>query len=249
MESGRAEIHLDYNPCLEYSETKSNQYLNHRTRYMKRTEIFLITFIFLFLYCFRFNAVADSKINPFTIDPNTKRIVERYMVQKGDTLSEISDRYSVSIQKLSKYNHLKSQMVYIGQKLLIPLKPANRRAMGNEKESVQEIMRQGDEYRSQKQHGKAIEYYRTAINSDPNNIDAYYGVGHSNLKMGLHQKAIESFIKAVRVDPYNPESHYNLGLVYVLITEKEAAFEQYKILKILNGSYATRLLMYVDSLR
>ena len=67
--------------------------------------------------------------------------------------------------------------------------------------------------------------------------------------MGIPQKAIESFIKAVRIDPYNPEPHFNLGLAYVLIKEKAPAFEQYKILKILNKSYATRLLMYIDSLR
>ncbi len=80
-------------------------------------------------------------------------------------------------------------------------------------------------------------------------MDAYYGIGYSNLKMGLHNKAIESFIKAVKIDPYVPESHYNLGLVYFLIKEKGPAFEQYKILKILNENYATRLLMYIDSLR
>jgi len=36
---------------------------------------------------------------------------------------------------------------------------------------------------------------------------------------------------------------------YVLIAEKGSAFEQYKILITLNESYATRLLMYIDSLR
>ena len=67
--------------------------------------------------------------------------------------------------------------------------------------------------------------------------------------MGLLQNAIESFIKAVRIDPYDPESHYNLGVVYYVIKEKGPAFEQYKILKLLNENYATRLLMYIDSLR
>ena len=67
--------------------------------------------------------------------------------------------------------------------------------------------------------------------------------------MGYHDKALESFIKAVKIDPYNPTSHFNLGIVFFLLKEKKAAFEQYKILKTINNNYATRLLMYIDSLK
>ena len=115
--------------------------------------------------------------------------------------------------------------------------------------SILEIIRRGDKYRNQQQYEKAIEVYREVLELDPNNIDAYYGIGYSNLKMGLNDKSIGSFMKAVRIDPYDPETHYNIGIVYFLIKEKGPAFEQYKILKVLNENYATRLLMYVDSLR
>ena len=172
------------------------------------------------------------------------------MVQKGDTLSEIGDKYNISIQDLSAHNNLKTQIVYIDQKLLIPLKPRNKGSIDNEKkEVVQEIIKQGNINRNQQQYEKAIESYHEALVLDPANIDAYHGIGYSNLKMGHHNKAIESFIKAVKIDPYNPDSHFNLGLVYFLIKEKKPAFEQYKILKILNDNYAMRLLMYIDSMR
>ena len=215
--------------------------------------MYMLTSVLPIFCFFQLSQAAELRINPFTIDANTKRIIEKYVVQKGDTLSEIGDKYNVSIQELSKYNSFRSQRIYIGQTLLIPLKPmkpTNKGLIDNEKKkTVQEILRIGNINRNQQQYEKAIEVYRESLDFDPYNMDAYYGIGYSNLKMGLHHKAIESFIKAVKIDPYYPESHYNLGLVYFLIKEKRPAFEQYKILKILNENYATRLLMYIDSLR
>jgi tetratricopeptide (TPR) repeat protein len=116
-------------------------------------------------------------------------------------------------------------------------------------EVVTRNIEQGDKYRNHQQYQKAIEFYREALENDPYNLDAYYGIGYSNLKMGLHTHAIESFVVAVKIDPCDPESHYNLGIVYFLMKEKVPAFEQYKILKILDNDYATRLLMYIDCLR
>ena len=202
---------------------------------------------------FSFSTAAELKRSPFAIDENTKMIIEKYVVQKGDTLSEIGYKYKVSIKELCELNDLKSQMIYIGQKLLIPLKPmkppSERSVDNGNKEDSQEIIRRGDKYRNQQQYQKAIEAYCEAIELDPYNIDAYYGIGYSNFKMGLYDKSMESFITAVRIDPYDAQSHYNLGLFYFLIKKKGPAFEQYKILKVLNENYATRLLMYVDSLR
>ena len=217
---------------------------------MKQIIMYMFTSVFTIFCFFQLGSATQLKINPFTIDANTEKIIEKYVVQKDDTLSEIGYKYNVSIQALSMYNNLRSQIIYIGQKLLIPLKPTNKGSIDNEKkEVVQEIIRQGNINRNQQQYEKAIELYRESLDFDQYNMDAYYGIGYSNLKMGLHNKAIESFIKAVKIDPYDPKSHYNLGLAYVLIKEKGPAFEQYKILKILNENYATRLLMYVDSLR
>ena len=144
---------------------------------MKRTTIFLITFIFLLFYFFRLNVVAELKSNAFTVDANTKRIIENYVVQRGDTLSEIGDKYNVSIQELSKYNNFQSQTIYIGQKLLIPLKPTNKGSIDNEKKEIaQEMIRQGNENRNQQQYEKAIEFYREALDFEPYNLDAFYGI-------------------------------------------------------------------------
>ncbi len=61
----------------------------------------------LSLFCFfQLGLAAELKIKSFTINANTEKIIEEYVVRKGDTLSEIGDKYNVSIQDLSMYNKL-----------------------------------------------------------------------------------------------------------------------------------------------
>ncbi len=43
-----------------------------------------------------------------------------YVVQKGDTLSEIGAEYGVSVKELKSYNHLSGTLIKIGQTLTIP---------------------------------------------------------------------------------------------------------------------------------
>lgn len=45
-----------------------------------------------------------------------------YIVTRGDTLSEIADRYALSTRQLKQFNKLSSNSLRIGQKLKIPLK-------------------------------------------------------------------------------------------------------------------------------
>lgn len=45
---------------------------------------------------------------------------EQYEVQKGDTLSLISQAFGTSVRKLKELNRLKSDNLRIGQKLLVP---------------------------------------------------------------------------------------------------------------------------------
>ena len=43
-----------------------------------------------------------------------------YVIERGDTLSEIADRHRVSFKKLKDFNGLRSDTIRIGQKLKIP---------------------------------------------------------------------------------------------------------------------------------
>lgn len=50
----------------------------------------------------------------------TIKAEEDYTVVRGDTLSKISKKYNVSVQELMDDNNLRSDLIYIGQKLVIP---------------------------------------------------------------------------------------------------------------------------------
>jgi membrane-bound lytic murein transglycosylase D len=51
-------------------------------------------------------------------DPRTSRQVV-YRVKSGDNLGKISERYSVSISKIKTWNSLRTDVIYIGQKLTV----------------------------------------------------------------------------------------------------------------------------------
>jgi len=217
---------------------------------MKGILKFLYVCFFLNLVFFSIESPAASAESPFAIDTETDVVTKKYTVQKGDTLSEIGVQYNVSIQDLNRYNNLKNQQIFIGQRLLIPLKPKKKESIDDQKEaSAKALIDQGDKFRTRQDYDKAKALYEEAHHIDPNNVDALFGLGYSNLRMQNYTEAIASFVKAVEVDPYNPRSHFNLGLVYTSLKEKKPAFEQYKILKTLDEKFATRLLMYIDSLR
>ncbi len=48
------------------------------------------------------------------------RVQEEYIVQKGDTLWNISKRLDTSVDELKKLNNLNSNLLYVGQKLKVP---------------------------------------------------------------------------------------------------------------------------------
>ena len=49
---------------------------------------------------------------------------EIYVVQKGDVLGTIARKHKISVAQLKKANNLKSDMIRVGQKLVIPTKKA-----------------------------------------------------------------------------------------------------------------------------
>lgn len=67
---------------------------------------------------FRINAPEDTYIAWKNKKPNQDNV---YVVTRGDTLSGIASRYSISMNELRSYNSLNSNEVRIGQKIRIPV--------------------------------------------------------------------------------------------------------------------------------
>jgi N-acetylmuramoyl-L-alanine amidase len=45
---------------------------------------------------------------------------QQYIIARGDTLSGIADRFSISLADLKSYNRIDSSKILVGQKLNIP---------------------------------------------------------------------------------------------------------------------------------
>ena len=51
---------------------------------------------------------------------SSKELIKTYVIARGDTLSEIAQRYKTSVNKILRYNNLSSSSIRVGQKISIP---------------------------------------------------------------------------------------------------------------------------------
>jgi tetratricopeptide (TPR) repeat protein len=87
---------------------------------------------------------------------------------------------------------------------------------------------------------EAIEAYKQAIKIKPDNAEAYNNLANSYGKIGRYAEAIESYKQAIRIKPDDVRVHFNLGVTYLSAGDKDAAMQQYEILKTLDANLATR---------
>jgi len=115
----------------------------------------------------------------------------------------------------------------------------------------QELIKQGFDYIDAAHYRNAINVFQKVLDENPENAEAYYGLGISYLELGdtvtvtipqLVQDAIYSFKKALNFGATHPEIYYSLGLCYLALKDKELAIKQYDILEGLNWDLADRLL-------
>lgn len=91
-------------------------------------------------------------------------------------------------------------------------------------------------------HRDSMEAYKQAIRLKPDFPDAYYNLGIACEKTSSYAEAAEVFQKLLKFKPDYAEAHYNLGMVNLLLKDKDAALESYKILKGLSPGLAGKLL-------
>ena len=64
------------------------------------------------------NPIVNPNIEVQKVEPIRPK--KTYTVKSGDTLSQIADKYHISVSKLKKSNGLRSDMIRPGQKLYVP---------------------------------------------------------------------------------------------------------------------------------
>ena len=89
---------------------------------------------------------------------------------------------------------------------------------------------------------KARYYINESIRCNQNNPDAYLNLGVINNNLGNHHQAIYCFKKALGIQPELVPAHLHLGLALILVGDREAATEEYRIMQRLNPGQADVLL-------
>lgn len=89
-------------------------------------------------------------------------------------------------------------------------------------------------------YNEAIEAYKKA--GETRLLRVYFNMGLAYQYLSRYQEAIEAYKKAINLKPKWIKAHYNLGINYLMIGNREAALDQYRILEKLDFISANQLL-------
>jgi len=81
-----------------------------------------------------------------------------------------------------------------------------------------------------------------AIELDLKDATAFNDLGYAYMKLGRRQDAVVEFKRAIALEPTLVVARFNLGVLDVSLKNKDAALEQYAVLKTLDTEVANRLL-------
>ncbi|MCM8759266.1 MAG: LysM peptidoglycan-binding domain-containing protein, partial [Candidatus Omnitrophica bacterium] len=127
----------------------------------------------------KWNNISNNKIYPgqniIVKKYETKqRNDDTYVVKKGDTLSSISEKTKISVEKLKSYNNLESDKLYPGQKLVLKkdVQTANNRPIHSSTEqSNVYYVKKGDTLSSiSKKTGLSIDEIKKINNLSDNKL-------------------------------------------------------------------------------
>ncbi|MCH8685311.1 tetratricopeptide repeat protein [Pedomonas mirosovicensis] len=77
------------------------------------------------------------------------------------------------------------------------------------------LMQQGNDLLSQNKAGEAADYYESALAADPDNSNAFIGLGRAYEQMGLTGKAISYYRKALIINPNDLTALEASGMAYI----------------------------------
>jgi tetratricopeptide (TPR) repeat protein len=84
----------------------------------------------------------------------------------------------------------------------------------------------------------ALDYYNSAIDADPNNVEARYNKGLFYQESGDAESALEQYEEILNIDNNYAVAHYNMGYVYMsLLSETDLAIEQFTLAIEKNPNY------------
>jgi len=100
----------------------------------------------------------------------------------------------------------------------------------------------GNSYTYLREYEPAAEAYKQALQLNSNNVDAHYQLGIAYDYLQRYGEAAAEYKETLRLDPKDDYPRYALGMVYLALHNRQAALEQYDLLKKTHPETATELL-------
>ncbi len=94
---------------------------------------------------------------------------------------------------------------------------------------------------------EAIQSYKEAIRTNPNNFDAHFGLGGCYSELGYEEEAMKATKEAIRIRPDYAFAHIALGLNYYNLGHYDEAIETYKQAMRLEPSVADTAQMLIGN--
>ena len=113
-------------------------------------------------------------------------------------------------------------------------------AQCSEKTSIQYV-KEGLKHLKKARYDDALRAYEKAVQANPKNPKAYYGIGGVHNQKGNYDLAEQAFLNTLKYDPIHLDAYYSLGYTYEMMGRKEEAQKYYKKYRSL-GKKLNRLL-------
>ena len=104
-----------------------------------------------------------------------------------------------------------------------------------------------NDYNESENLKKAIQSYKEVIRTNPNDFDAYFGLGDCYSKLGFEEQAMKATKEAIRIRPNYAFAHIALGLNYHNLGHYDQAIETYKQAMRLEPSVADTAQMLIGN--
>jgi Tfp pilus assembly protein PilF len=99
---------------------------------------------------------------------------------------------------------------------------------GGDPKSSDEYVEDGLEYTRQQEYRQAISAFSSAIELEPENVSAHYGLGGIYNAIQQLEMAEQSFQTVIKLDPTHYNGLYSLGFTYELMGQEEKAKSYYE---------------------
>ena len=94
--------------------------------------------------------------------------------------------------------------------------------------SSDELVQEGTKHSEKGAYDKSFDSFLKATKLDPENVNAFYGLGGIYNYRNEYEKAIQAFKTVIKLDPTYFNARYSLGFTYEKIGKPELAEKEYE---------------------